>query len=181
MLRCSHFSSVFGAGCSFPVSFAWFALCSQILWSLSSGLLLALKFCSLFRTVCSLFSYSFRVFRLCKLVRTGLLLVLRFSNFFRAVCFLFSDSLFFGAVCSRDFENKEHTAQKWRGNFRTRSKPLQRAGKRNKPFQRDERMCEQRAHGSEGTGEFLNKGQTARKGLASLRAKSKPSERDQRL
>ena len=67
-----------------------------------AGLLLALKFCSLFRTVCSLFSYSFRVFRLCKLVRTGLLLVLRILQFLSSrLLFVLGFSILRGGLLKR--------------------------------------------------------------------------------
>ena len=72
--------------------------------------------------------------------------------------------------------NKEQTARKGLGNLRTRTKPLQSVRQRNKPFERDERICEQRGNGSKGIREFQNEEQTTGKGLASLRTKSKPSQ-----
>ena len=73
------------------VSFERFAPCSQILYSLSSGLLLVLKSSKLFRAVCRLFSNSLVLFerfapcsRSLESFSSGLLLVLQFPSLFRA-------------------------------------------------------------------------------------------------
>ena len=81
-------------------------LCSpfRAVFAVSGGLLLVLKFSSLFRAICSLFSISsfFERFAPCSqllwFLSSGLPLVLKLSSLFRAVCSMFSFSSLFCAV-----------------------------------------------------------------------------------
>ena len=116
MLLVLQFSSVFRAACSpnslvpfeqflpalkFSSLFRAVDPCSQILYSLSSGLLLVLKVSSPFRAVCALFSnflVSFEwwfapCYQNLYSLSSGLLPALKIPNPFRTVCALLLDFL----------------------------------------------------------------------------------------